>query len=295
MTVGDLLTIAPGTGRVSADLAVDRHELGRRVPGRRSNGPAGGAPLQQREVARAVAVVQRATGQSVKEYMRPGCSSRSGSPGTLGHRNRRATAPADNGLACALDFLKWGDAEPVETDGGREGGADGGLGGTGGPRPRACRVTRPGAWDGRGCPVEPGGAADRPGLRLQVGLGPGESYYASGNVRRTAWCSPRPDAVIALTAAIPAAGHQELSELVSQRLVPAFRTAPAHRARRPGASRRAGRHGRTRRPGPRRPAARGRHRRGVGRTTAAIRTREVASPRPALRTGGDTEDSHSTN
>jgi len=225
MTVGDLLTMRTGhrvglsgktwrlidTSWVAEFLSAEVTD----PPGRRFTYSSATSHVLS-------AVVQRATGQTVADYLRPRLFEPLGFAAHTWDTDPEGYSSGGNGLSLrSVDFLKWGVLHLH--DGWWQGRRV--L-----PEGWVARATREwvrgassGSWDGsRFVPVEPGGAGIDRGYGYQLWLGPGDSYYASGMFGQDCVVLPRQDAVVALTAAIPRGRHQELSELVYELLVPAF-------------------------------------------------------------------------
>jgi CubicO group peptidase (beta-lactamase class C family) len=225
MTVGDLLTMRTGhrvglsgktwrlidTSWVAEFLAAEVPD----PPGRRFTYSSATSHVLS-------AVVQRATGQSVTEYLRPRLFEPLGFAAHTWDTDPEGYSSGGNGLSLrSVDFLKWGVLHL--RDGWWQGRRVLPEGWVARATTAWVQGASSGAWDGsRFVPVEPGGAGTDRGYGYQVWLGPGESYYASGMFGQDCLVLPRQDAVIALTAAIPGGRHQELSELVHELLVPAF-------------------------------------------------------------------------
>jgi CubicO group peptidase (beta-lactamase class C family) len=225
MTVGDLLTMRTGhrvglsgktwrlidTSWVAEFLAAEVPD----PPGRRFTYSSATSHVLS-------AIVARATGETVADYLRPRLFEPLGFAAHTWDSDPEGYSSGGNGLSLrSVDFLKWGVLHL--RDGWWEGRRvlpEGWV-----ARATTAWVTgaSSGSWDGaRFIPVEPGLAGVDRGYGYQVWLGPGDSYYASGMFGQDCVVLPSQDAAIALTAAIPGGRHQELSELVYELLVPAF-------------------------------------------------------------------------
>jgi len=170
------------------------------------------------------AIVSRATGQTVAEYLRPRLFEPLGFAGHTWDTRPGGLQLRRNGLSLrSVDFLKWGvlhlhdgwwQGRRVLPEGWVERGHD----------RVGARCPRPGSWDGaRFVPVEPAWCGGGPGLRLPGLARAGRQLLRLRHVRAgLRGAAPHRDAVIAITAGVPRVRHGELSELVHDLLVPAF-------------------------------------------------------------------------
>jgi CubicO group peptidase (beta-lactamase class C family) len=225
MTVGDLLTMRTGhrvglsgktwrlidTSWVAEFLAAEVPD----PPGERFTYSSASSHVLS-------AIVARATGETVAEYLRPRLFEPLGFAGHTWDTDPEGYSSGGNGLSLrSVDFLKWGvlhlhdgwwQGRRVLPEGWVERATTAWVHGA-----------SAGSWDGAGfVPVEPAGAGADRGYGYQVWLGRGGSYYASGMFGQDCVVLPHQDAVIAITAGVPRVRHRELSELVHDLLVPAF-------------------------------------------------------------------------
>jgi CubicO group peptidase (beta-lactamase class C family) len=229
MTVGDLLTMRTGhrvgiSGKTwrMIDTSWVAEFLGAEVadpPGQRFTYSSATSHVLS-------AIVTRATGESVAEYLRPRLFEPLGFQAHSWEADPEGYSSGGNGLSLrSVDFLKWGvlhlrdgwwDGRRVLPEGWVR-------------QATTARVSgaSSGSWNGSEfIPADGSGAAPERererGYGYQVWLGPEDSYYASGMFGQECIVLPRRDAVVAITASIPRGRHLELSELVYELLVPAF-------------------------------------------------------------------------
>jgi len=228
MTVGDLLTMRTGhpvglsgkTWRL-IDTSWVAEFLGAEVadpPGQRFTYSSATSHMLS-------AIVARATGESIAEYLRPRLFEPLGFQAHSWEADPEGNSSGGNGLSLrSVDFLKWGVLHLRDGWwGGRRVLPEGWV-------RQATTAWVSGASSGswNGAEFVPAGGPDagpeprERGYGYQIWLGPEDSYYASGMFGQECVVLPQRDAAVAITASIPRGRHLELNELVYELLVPAF-------------------------------------------------------------------------
>ncbi|WP_377271605.1 serine hydrolase domain-containing protein [Peterkaempfera sp. SMS 1(5)a] len=168
------------------------------------------------------AVVQRATGEPVADYLTPRLFEPLGYRGWTWDSDPEGISTGGNGLSLrAQDFLAYG---VLHLRGGRWGGQQV-LPPGWAEQASAPHVDRAvaGTWNGSAFVRTEdgvGGAEERYGYQLW--LGPGPSYYAAGIFGQYCFVLPGHDTVVAVTGAMGGWRHRGLPDLVAEHLLPAL-------------------------------------------------------------------------
>ncbi|WP_158880288.1 serine hydrolase domain-containing protein [Amycolatopsis anabasis] len=174
------------------------------------------------------AIVQRAAGVTVFEYLRPRLFEPLGFSGHSWDTDPEGICSGGNGLSLrSVDFLKWGVLHLH--DGiwcGRRVLPDGWVRAATGWHVENAHA---GAWNGAEfVPRDPGESEERAeGYGYQIWLDVDGAYRASGMFGQDVFVLPHHDAVVATTGSIRHGRHRLLSGLLHDELVPAFSGTPS--------------------------------------------------------------------